>query len=120
MYSESYMRQMEVTGLTAILEEGYSMRLSESVIDHSIPTPPEALEMREEGSAFDAVMRQQMSGDERALMRIVSGLLDDSWRFDTGKALRAELRRLFTGKGRSERRFYAAFHGLEKKVAACL
>ena len=138
MYAESYVRQMEQTGLTAIIEAAsrYDMglrnehlspycevscggRTLELAVDHGVPSPPEALERAEEGTAFDAILRQAMSADERALMRLVSGLLDDAWRFGTGKALRGELRRLFTAGGRSAHRFYAAFHGIERRVWEC-
>lgn len=140
MYAESYVRQMEQTGLTAIIYEagtdmndapiahssrsrmsagGISRRICELAVDRTTPSPPEALERAEDGTAFDAVLRQAMSADERVLMRHVSALLDDAWRLGTGKALRGELRRLFTSGGRSDRRFYAAFHGIERRVWEC-
>lgn len=138
MYSEKYMRDMEVTGLTAIIEaagmdtkesnielrncrgplEG-SAELMGLAADRRAPSPAEIIEREEEGTAFDTILRQSMSADERALMRLVSGLIDDAWRFGTGMALRGELRRLFTMKGRSARRFYAAFHGIERRVSEC-
>lgn len=140
MYAESYVRQMEQTGLTAIIDEagtdmndtpiahssrsrvpagGISRRICELAVDRAALSPPEAMERDEDGTAFDAVLRQAMSADERVLMRLVSVLLDDAWRFGTGKALRGELRRLFTSGGRSDRRFYAAFHGIERRVWKC-
>lgn len=138
MYSETYMRQMEQTGLTAIIEAAarygdglQNERLSacrkpsckgrtlELAADHSVPLPPEALERAEEGTAFDAILRQATSADERVLMRLIGGLLDDVWRFGTGKELRGELRRRFVSNGCSTRRFYTAFHGIERLVAEC-
>lgn len=137
MYSESYMTQMEKTGLTAIIEvantnerlasglkglpigAGRTTRVFELAEDHTVPSPPEALEREEEGTVFDSILRQAMSDDERVVLRLIEELLDNAWQFGTGKALRAELRCLFTSDGRSERRFYTAFHGIERRVVGC-
>lgn len=136
MYAESYMRQMEQTGLTAIIDaaqgidsrfrngclangEGSSKdRTLELAHDNSVPSPPEALERAEEPTAFASLLGQALTPDERALLNLVERVADEEWRLETGKALRGELRRMFTGPGRSERRFYLAFHGLQERILA--
>lgn len=131
MYAESYMRQMEQIGLTAIIDaaqgfdcwfrngEGSSKdRTLELAHDNSVPSPPEALERAEEPTAFASLLGQALTPDERALLNLVERVADEEWRLETGKALRGELRRMFTGPGRSERRFYLAFHGLRERILA--
>lgn len=126
MYSEQWMRQKEVTGLTVIIDmaamgdKGYAdprgCELGMKAVDHSIPTPPETLEMAEEETMLERLLREAVTPEEHTLLEMIDGLVDEAWRFNTGMALRGELRRLFTGRGFSERRFYAAFHSIEKRV----
>ena len=126
MYVEDWMRQKEVTGLTVIIDmasigddgrgDTRGCKLAELATDHSIPAPPEMVQAAEEETMFESLLRGAVTPEEHMLLCLIDGLVDEAWRFKTGKALRGELRRLFTGKGYSERRFYAAFHGIEKKV----
>jgi hypothetical protein len=126
MYAETYARQKEVTGLTVIIDmasmgnlEGEDARgtnLDALAVDHMFPTPPDAAQAKEEESLFERLLREAVTPEEHTLLGLIDDLVDEAWRFDTGKALRGELRRTFTARGLSERRFYAAFHGIEKRM----
>lgn len=106
MYSQKYRRNHEITGMTVTLK---------SVPDKG-PTPPESVELAEEGSLLERLLREAVTPEEHTLLCLLDELADEMWRLKTGKALRSELRRLFMGQGFSKRRFYAAFHRIEKRV----
>ena len=106
MYHEKYRKSMEITGTTA-----------ELVYPDSRPTPPDALEAAETPSAFEALLEGAMSKDERRMAKLIDALMDEAWRFDTGKALRGELRRMWNACGMSTPRFYTAFHALKARRA---
>lgn len=108
-YSETYIQQREITGMSHTISnaraEGY--------------TPPEALQAMEEGTTLlDRLLRAAVTPEEHVLLEMIDELVDEEvWRAATGKGLRAHLRQMFTGQGFSERCFYAAFHGIEKRMA---
>lgn len=134
MYNEDYMRHKEITVLEEMLAVAtgyasvsagrptsglpggvYYSVAKELSADKNIPQPPEVLELGEEPTAFESLLNAATTADERKLMRLIDTVLDEAWRFDTGKALRGELRRLWLLRGLSARRFYAAFHGLAER-----
>ena len=125
MYTENYMRQKEVKAVTPILDsiEGYesdspgagAAKLRSLAIDKKILAPPDQLEREEEGEFFERLLREAVTPEEHVLVGLIEELLDRAWEFQTGKALRGELRRMFTEQGMSDRRFYAAFHSIEKR-----
>ena len=88
-----------------------------NIADKGLP-PPQVLEVAEAGSAIERLLREAVTPEEHTLLCLIDAMVDEAWKFDTGKALRGEMRRLFTGCGRgySERRFYAAFHSIEKRM----
>lgn len=106
MYSEKYRRLHEHTGMDFTIKNTPDTR----------PQPPVALQMAEEGTLLERLLREAVTEDERELLYLIDALVDEAWRLSTGKALRGELRRAFTSQGRSERRFYTAFYGIEKRV----
>ena len=123
MYAESTMKRRETLGMTEILHnaekvtvENISLRPELALaVDHSVPSPAEALEIAETPTAFEAMLNAAMTSDERALLKLIDRLFNAAWQFDTGKDLRGELRRMWNAKGRSTRRFYTAFHALEMR-----
>lgn len=130
MYAATYVRQKEVTILDPMLDaetdkpghsacSAYKVSERRFTVLHTegaAPTPPEALQRKEAGSMFESLLREAVTPEEHTLLCLIDELVDNAWKFDTGKALRGELRRGFTAMGFSERRFYAAFHGIEKRV----
>lgn len=107
MYSENYMNTQEMSNF------------SDSIAarpDHTYD--PVAVIERAEENIMRKILVGACSKDERGLISALGGLLDESWHLPTGKALRGELRAMFTKRGRSERRFYAAFHALERRYHA--
>lgn len=106
MYSEKYRRLHEHTGMDFTIKNTPDTR----------PQPPVALQMAEEGTLLEQLLRGALTEDERELLYLIDALVDEAWRLSTGKALRGELRRAFTSHGRSKRRFYTAFYGIEKRV----
>ena len=105
MYSESHRRHKELNR--------YEVSKSNAV--DTAPTPPRQLELAETDTAFEALLKGAITNDERALIKLIDTLFDSAWNFGTGKALRGELRRLWTKNGRSVPRFYAAFHALKER-----
>lgn len=105
MYTERYIRRME-TPNWGTLEWTADTR----------PTPPEQVATMEEVGVFERLLREAVTPEEHLLILLIEELLDEAWRFNTGKGLRGELRRMFKGCGLSDRRFYTAFHSVEKKV----
>lgn len=120
MYSETYVRYKEVTILDPMLDAETtrvpSPRFTVLHSEGAAPTPPEALQRKETATMFERLLRDAVTPEEHALIVLLDDLVDEAWRFETGKGLRGELRRMFTAMGFSERRFYAAFHGIEKRV----
>jgi len=108
MYSKQY----------RIMMERGRINVDWCVIEDKGLPPPQVLEVAEAGSAIERLLREAVTPEEHTLLCLIDAMVDEAWKFDTGKALRGELRRLFTGCGRgySERRFYAAFHGIEKRM----
>lgn len=104
MYTECYIRRMETTGW-GTLERAPDTR----------PTPPEQVATMEEDSVFERLLREAVTPEEHLLILLIEELLDEAWRLNTGKGLRGELRRMFKGRGLSDRRFYTAFHSVEKR-----
>ena len=99
------------------------------------PTPREALQRKEEGTLLDRLLKEAVTPEEHLLLNLIDVLVDDLWVYqapcekahDPKRArgvmrsgLRARLRQMFTGLGYSERRFYAAFHGIEKRMETCV
>lgn len=136
MYTDSYMNQREFPVLTEILvaanvESGHDSSVDRATSglpggvffncveelgeDKSALCPPDALTLAEEPTVFERLLDAAVTTDERRLLRLIDALLDEAWRFETGKALRGELRRLWLLRGLSGRRFYAAFHGLAER-----
>lgn len=125
MYAANYTRQKEISVMTPVLAslEGYETDnpgakvagLRALATDKKIPAPPEQLEREEEGDFFERLMREAVTPEEHVLVLLIEELMDRAWAFQTGKALRGELRRMFTEQGMSDRRFYAAFHSIEKR-----
>ena len=105
MYTDTYRGRKESTGMEIEIDAAADTRCQ----------PPEVLELGEEPTAFESLLNAATTADERKLIRLIDTVLDEAWRFDTGKALRGELRRLWTLRGLSTRRFYAAFHGLAER-----
>ena len=120
MYSDTYVRYKEVTMLDPMLDAETtrvpSPRFTVLHTDGAAPTPPEALQRKEAVSMLESLLREAVTPEEHTLLGLIDELVDSAWKFDTGKALRGELRRGFTAMGFSERRFYAAFHGIEKRM----
>ena len=110
MYTEEYEAHVEVSGMESHIIEAVDVRA----------TPPVVLQKKEEPTVFEALLRKAVTPEEHLLVCCIEELLDEAWRFATDKDLRGELRRMFTacGRGYSERRFYAAFHGIEKRIGA--
>lgn len=73
------------------------------------PSPPQILEASEAPSAFENLLASAVTPDERRWAELADALLDEAWRFGTGKALRGELRRLWLAEGRSKHSYYKAF-----------
>ena len=109
MYASKYVSTKEVTGLYHIIENFRYQGLP----------APELREIAEEATPFERLLSEAVTPEEHLLMVLLDKLLDDAWKFGTGKALRGELRKMFKGCGYSDRRFYAAFHSVEKRVLEC-
>lgn len=122
MYAEHYREQKEVLFLTPMLDiagaddGGYRILPVRLAVDGKVAPPPEVLEKAERGTILERLLREAVTPEEHTLLCLIDELMDEAWKFDTGKALRGELRRLFKAMGFSERRFYAAFHSIEKRV----
>ena len=111
MYSETYINQMEITSMSHMI----------SIARDKGHTPREALERKEEGTLLDRLLREAVTPEEHALMGLIDGLIDELLDTDTrqresGRTMRTRLRKAFTAMGFSERCFYAAFHGIEKRI----
>ena len=125
MYAESTMKRRETLGMTEILHnaekvtvENISLRPELALaVDHSVPSPAEALEIAETPTAFEAMLGAAVTADERRMVKMLDKLMDTAWRFDTGKSLRGELRRMWNARGMSTPRFYTAFHALKQRRA---
>lgn len=105
MYTDNYRDRTEITGMQVTIDTARD----------GGRTPADALLLAEEPTVFERLLDAAVTTDERRLLRLIDALLDEAWRFETGKALRGELRRLWTLRGLSGRRFYAAFHGLAER-----
>ena len=108
MYSEKYRRLHEHPGMNFTIKNTPDTR----------PQPPVALQMAEEGTLLERLLREAVTPEEPVLLLLIDELVDEAWRLPTGKALRGELRKSFTSQGYSERRFYMTFHNIEKRVLA--
>jgi len=106
MYSDTYLGRKEFTGMTITINNASAPH----------PTPPEIVQKMEEGTAIDKLMRGAVTPEEHTLLLLIDEMVDEAWRFPTGKALRGELRKMFTACGFSERRFYAAFRSIETRL----
>lgn len=114
MYSEKYRRNHEFTNMSITIKNTPDTR----------PQPPLAVQIAEEGTMLERLLREALTEDERELLCLIDALVDEVWRLPVGKdrgrltakTLRGELRRAFTSHGRSERRFYTAFYDIEKRV----
>ena len=121
-YSETYIQQREITSMSHTISNARAAGY----------TPPEALQAMEEGTTLlDRLLREAVTPEEHILLELIDALVDEEDAFrircmnrdpkrSVGKlrdVLRAHLRQMFTGQGFSERRFYAAFHGIEKRMA---
>ncbi len=105
MYNETYRGEKEITGMHLTIDNASDGRL----------TPPETVEAVETPTAFESMLAAATTADERAMLKLIDKLLDESWRFSTGKALRSELRRMWSAGGRSTPRYYTAFHALAER-----
>ena len=108
MYSEKYRRLHEHTGMDFTIKNTPDTR----------PQPPVALQMAEEGTLLERLLREAVTPEEHVLLLLIDELVDEAWRLPTGKALRGGLKKSFTSQGYSERRFYMTFHNIEKRVLA--
>ena len=108
MYPEKYRRLHEHTGMDFTIKNTPDTR----------PQPPVALQLAEEGTLLEQLLREAVTPEERELLCLIDDLIDEAWRLPTGKALRGELRKAFTSQGYSKRRFYMTFHNIEKRVLA--
>ena len=106
MYASKYVSNKEVTGLYHIIENARYAGLP----------PPVLIEQAEEETILETLLRESVTAEEHTLLCLIDALVDEAWRFKSGKALRGELRRMFREMGLSNRRFYAAFHGIEKRM----
>lgn len=116
MYSEKYRRLHEFTGMDFTIKNTPDTR----------PQPPVALQMAEEGTLLERLLREAVTPEERVLLCLIDDLIDEAWRLPVGKergrltakTLRGELKRMFLSKGYSKRRFYIAFHNIEQRILA--
>lgn len=103
MYTERHRRRKVVVSI-----------LAETAVDER-PTPPEALELKEEGSPLEQLLRGATTPREMELVNMIEELLDETWHHLIGKALRGELRRRFMSKGHSKYYYNLAFHAIEQR-----
>ena len=108
MYSEKYRRLHEHPGMNFTIKNTPDTR----------PQPPVALQMAEEGTLLERLLREAVTPEEHVLLTLIDALLDEPRPLPTGKALRGELKKSFTSQGYSERRYYLTFHNIEKRVLA--
>ena len=108
MYSEKYRRLHEHAGMDFTIKNTPDTR----------PQPPVALQIAEEGTLLERLLREAVTPEEHVLLLLIDELVDEAWRLPTGKALRGELKKSFTSQGYSERRYYLTFHNIEKRVLA--
>lgn len=116
MYSEKYRRLHEHAGMDFTIKNTPDTR----------PQPPVALQIAEEGTLLEQLLREAVTPEERELLCLIDDLIDEAWRLPTGKergrltakTLRGELKKTFTSQGYSERRYYLTFHNIEKRVLA--
>jgi hypothetical protein len=104
MYAHSYVGRYEVTGLWAVIENARYQGLP----------PPALTETAEEETTMEALLREAVTSEEHLMLQMIDKLVDESWRFDTGKGLRGELRKMFLACGLSKRAYYRAFHALKE------
>lgn len=108
MYTDSYSNRMEIKLMDFTVEKAPDRR----------PTPPEVLEAAEELTATEKLLRRATTRDERRMVKLMEGLVDDAWQFCSTRALRGEMRRRWSAGGLSERRYFAAFHALAAERGA--
>jgi hypothetical protein len=112
MYSQKYRRNHEFTNMSITIKNTPDTR----------PQPPLAVQIAEEGTPAEQLLarllREAVTPEEHVLLLLLDELVDEEWRLPTGKALRGELRRTFLSQGYSTRRFYVAFHNIEKRFFA--
>lgn len=106
MYSMSYMKRMEITGMQFAIEN----------LEAAITTPPEQLEILEEGTFFENLLKEAVTPEEQLLLKLVDSLVDKAQEFTTRKGLRGELRKMFTSRGFSKEKYYMAFHAIESRI----
>ena len=107
MYNEQYVMQKEKTTMWDTIDTAVDQRM----------TPPEELEAAEIPTAFETLLASAVSDDELRMLKLIDRLLDSSWKFGNGKALRGELRRMWQVDGRSRPRFYKTFYALAERRA---
>jgi len=108
MYSKKYRRNHEFKGMDNTIKNTPDTR----------PQPPLAVQIAEEGTMLERLLREAVTPEEHVLLLLIDELVDEAWRLPTGKALLGELRRTFLSQGYSTRRFYVAFHNIEKRFFA--
>ena len=115
MYSEKYRRLHEHAGMDFTIKNTPDTR----------PQPPVALQIAEEGTLLEQLLREAVAPEERELLCMIDDLIDEAWRLPVGKrgrltakTLRGELKRMFLSQGYSTRRFYVAFHNIEERILA--
>ena len=108
MYSKKYRRNHEFKGMDNTIKNTPDTR----------PQPPLTVQIAEEGTMLERLLREAVTPEEHVLLTLIDELVDEAWRLPTGRAMRGELRRTFLSQGYSTRRFYVAFHNIEKRFFA--